>query len=698
MKKKLIFILLAILAMMFVFSACGGNDEPTDTSTDSASDTGTACVHDWKFTSGTVTCIAGGDATYTCSLCQATKSETGVVALGHDPQFVSTLKPTCVAGGYDSYKCSRCDYTEKRNETPKSIKPEAHSYKEIRVEPTCTDTGSSEVVCELCGAGDGEKEMLSALGHTYERTYAEGETDTTIVTTVPRDCENHGKITKQCADCDAVIELTYESLTGESATAEDLALAETLKALGHDYTKESQTVNATCTDAGYKINACANEGCTSTMQVANYPKLGHTYERAGATNFKYKTVVEPLCFKAGKEWAVCEDCAYNSSKDVPQNAAYSREIPATGDHDFSYVVRVVGASCIKQGYTEYKCTTEGCGATTEINAIGPLPEHKWTRDTDQLTNVDGEWVATCKTGGNYPYYCATKGCSATGINKQGEEYKTLRHEGYTKGEYVAEPTCIKNAMYLCNDCGTEFEAYSDDNAALATNVHDFSKIENAVTVAPTCESYGYIEYHCSADADCTAMECREIKARAPHTFDEISSDGIAICTVCKDQFINIKTEIVNEFKDGKDVIVSSEGTRLCEEDCQGCAIHDIIVKIQASTSPGDPTAIELVGENYSTEINVSKSKPINLIQLNGTMGTTYTIELLDKDGNKITSFKEIINGKEEDINIEFATEKDAVGTMFVDIAEVASEVVTIKITASGEGASVDYYTTYVAAE
>ena len=114
MKKRILFIIMALLAIALVVSACGGGGDdpaPTPSETQTNTNTGnepTECTHDWVLQSTTATCTEAGKDTFKCSLCDETKQE-DAAALTHDMQFVETVKATCQEGGYDTYACTRCE-------------------------------------------------------------------------------------------------------------------------------------------------------------------------------------------------------------------------------------------------------------------------------------------------------------------------------------------------------------------------------------------------------------------------------------------------------------------------------------------------------------------------------------------------------------------------------------------------------------
>ena len=704
MKKRLFLILLAVLSVVFVFSACGnkGGDDTSaqNPSGNTPSDNTPTCEHVWEV-STTATCTTGGEKTEKCTKCNA-EQKTSATALGHDFQKSATVDPTCQTKGYDLYTCSRnCGIDpEKRNEFPTSITGlgQYHKYVEDAnaTAPTCIEAGYTQKICEYCKAPI-DRKTLPALGHSFERTYADGETDPTEVVTIQPICEVNGQITYNCSDCDEVKVITYESLIVEGATEEDLALAETLKALEHEFTVKKEEVLATCLTSGYLVMGCANEGCEETKKVADYDPLGHTYVREGVTEFSYEVKLQPTCSTPGAEWVVCDDCGYCSFDDETKDEANSREVPATGEHVFDTFVNTLAPDCTEIGYDVYKCSLdEKCGETTNKNEV-PALGHNWVKDEELLVNGQ----PTCLTNGNIPYYCDNYGFSygclegATCYNAKGEKPDEIRHTGYTQGVYASEPTCIKNAMYYCNDCEQEFEAYAEDADALASGKHIYEKdyARNEVFAA-TCKEYGYTKYVCCADEDCNEFKYDSYTVRIPHELSEVTSDGITACAICEDKFINTTTEIATEFKDGKNVVVSSTGTRLCGPRCQGCPIHDILIFVTASTAPNDPTVFVQDGDVYKTTYAVGDKK-VSLIELLGSYGQDYTITLKDEEGNVVDKFVANINGADVELNVKTEGDDlyDVSGTMYIDIAEVSDKVATIEISSSAES-SVNYYTNY----
>jgi uncharacterized protein YkwD len=156
------------------------------------------------------TCEQKGYTGYTCS-CGHSYKDHYTDALGH--QFrTSTVAPTATAKGYDLHECTRCGTTYKDHYTdklpaesqpkptdPKPTEPEptkhAHSYTKTVVNPTCTDEGYTEY---LCNCGDRyTADKKKALGHDYKVTV--------VIPTV----EHQGYNLHECTRCGDSYKDTY---------------------------------------------------------------------------------------------------------------------------------------------------------------------------------------------------------------------------------------------------------------------------------------------------------------------------------------------------------------------------------------------------------------------------------------------------------------------------------------------------------
>ena len=187
-------------------------------------------AHDWG--NGVVTTAptetTPGVRTFTCTVCDQTRTETIHATGAHDYRFTKTVAPTCTDGGYDLYTCSGCGATERRNLTdaaghkwdggtvttaPTETTPGvrtytctvcdqtrteaipatgAHDYRFTKnVAPTCTDGGYDLYTCSGCGATE-RRNLTDAAGHKW---------DGGTVTTAPTET-TPGVRTFTCRGCD----------------------------------------------------------------------------------------------------------------------------------------------------------------------------------------------------------------------------------------------------------------------------------------------------------------------------------------------------------------------------------------------------------------------------------------------------------------------------------------------------------------
>lgn len=165
-------------------------------------------------------------------------------------------------------------------------------------------------------------------------------------------------------------------------------------ALGHDMS-DWIVVEATCTTAGEKYQACKRSGCNHKVVEEGYaeahPALGHDFEGA-------EWVVEaPTCTTPGQRYQVCKRDGCNQ-KNIDE--AYAAEHPALG-HVFVKYVDDDKPGCQQQTETA-KCTREGCTAThtRDLPNFGPdgnpLP-HKYTT-YEYLKNNPLKCESTCDYG------------------------------------------------------------------------------------------------------------------------------------------------------------------------------------------------------------------------------------------------------------------------------------------------------------
>ena len=242
-----------------------------------------ALGHDYVITAATAaTCTTGGSATYTCSRCKDSYTET-YARLGHDFK-VTVVAPTCTERGYTFYECQRegCGYTEKGNWT--NALGHQHAYPDHK-DATCTEAGYDRMICDDCGAII-ENTVIPALGH-----------DIVTDPAVPATCTEPGLTAgEHCSRCDYKVE------------------PQTVPALGHDIVADP-AVPATCTEPGLTAGEHCSR-CDYKVAQEILPALGHRWDDG-------KVTTPATAAKDGVKTFTCTVCG----------ATRTEVIPATGDRN-----------------------------------------------------------------------------------------------------------------------------------------------------------------------------------------------------------------------------------------------------------------------------------------------------------------------------------------------------------------------------
>ncbi len=182
-------------------------------------------------------------------------------------------------------------------------------------DPTCTEEGTTQTVCEVCGAVISTG-RIPATGHTP----GDWEVKT------PATCTEAGEEVQKCAVCGVEVN------------------SREIPATGHTVTNWTVTVEPTCTEAGEQTGVCDVCGETVTEAVA---ALGHDVA-------EWEVTKEATCTEAGSRTGVCARC----------EETVTEEIPALG-HDFGEWVVVKEATETEEGERQRTC--ERCGEVeTEV--------------------------------------------------------------------------------------------------------------------------------------------------------------------------------------------------------------------------------------------------------------------------------------------------------------------------------------------
>lgn len=418
------------------------------------------------------TCTTPGVKTYTCSICQKTKTEE-IPATGHLHTEVRNVKEaTCKEEGYtgDTY-CKDCG--EKLSSGEPTAK-KAHDWDEGKVttEATCKNTGVKTYTCNNCG--ETKTEVIPMTDHIW---------DNGKVTTKPS-CITPGIKTYTCTVC-------------QKTKTEEIPVT------GHQHTEVRNVKEATCTKEGYTGNTYCTDCGEKLSDGKSIPKKDHDYE--------VKEHKDATCTKAGYTLFICKKCRNEKREEIPAAGHLHTEIKNakeatcmkagyTGDmyckdcgekissgeviaklaHTWDEGNVTKEADCKEMGVKTYTC--HKCGATKTEDI--PMTEHTW--DEGEVTTAP-----TCTKPGVRTYTCSV--CKATrteAIKATGHLHTEIRNKkdasctenGYTgdtyckdceellkKGETVdvlghqwketkrAEPSYTEDGqiIYICNRCGEQ---------------------------------------------------------------------------------------------------------------------------------------------------------------------------------------------------------------------------------------------------
>ena len=356
--------------------------------------------HDYESKIVKPTCTAQGYTRFTCKTCGNTYTDNFVEAEGHRYGEWTTVKePTCVDLGKDERTCLVCSYVDE-----KDIDALGHSYKDIVVDPSCTERGNTIHECERCG-------------HTYTDSYtdATGHDFGEWTSLTKPTCTASGVEQRKCTSCP------------QTET-------KIVSPLGHNY--KAEVVEPTCLEQGYTTHICSR--CGTGYNDTFVPPLGHDYE---------EIEVAPTCTEEGyrgKKCRRCEDCV-------------KTEILKAVGHKFtdSYFI----ATCEDEGYTLHTCLS--CGNEYKDNIV-PATGHDYETEVvrEPHCETEGERKFHCTkcekeyysdipaTGHNYEltgteevngenirtYVCTN--CGAITTQNMGEQYEQVSsYIGYLFGQY-----------------------------------------------------------------------------------------------------------------------------------------------------------------------------------------------------------------------------------------------------------------------
>ena len=502
------------------------------------------------------TCIATGEKTFTCSVCEDSYKETiEIDAENHvgETEIRDAVTEDCGNDGYtgDTW-CLDCETVIEEG----SVIPATgnHTYtSEVTKAPTCCETGLEVYTCTVC---NGTKEETLAFDAENHAKY-----DTELRDVITSNCGRKGYTgDTYCLGCNTKIEDGEETpISGEhvyaTATTKEAncyekgIITHICSICGYFYT-DSIEINPlnhaggteirddfapTCVDKGYDGDLYCLGCGEKLLNGEDIPATGiHTYES--------KVTTEPTCCSTGVRTYTCtvETCkdTYTETidKDIANHAGgteirgyvaedcgndgYSGDtyclgcnnmtvkghiLSATGLHTYEDKVTTV-PTCCSTGIRTFTCKV--CEDTYTENIAKDKNNH-----ADYGTEIRDAAEATCGAQGfTGDTYC--KGCE--NILDYGEPIPATGNHVY-EHIILTAPTCIKKGLkkVACTGCAS---SYTEDLVTDPENHAGEKEIRDAV--AETCGKDGYSGDTYCLDCGKKIADGKVIDATGKHTFTE----------------------------------------------------------------------------------------------------------------------------------------------------------------------------------
>ncbi len=368
---------------------------------------------------------------------------------------------------------------------------------------TCTTAATYYKSCACGEKGQATFSYGDALGHDYGEWVVVNGVHT-------KTCKNDPShvISDECA--------------GGTATCEEPAICSECghsygAALGHEYGEWTETVPATCTEAGKKEATCTRADC-GDVTTETIDAKGHTYT---------DVVTQPTCTEKGYTTKTCA-CGDVQIVDYVDETGHTWNLTAP--------------TCT-QGQT---CIVDGCGALGE-----PALGH------DEKTEIT---PATCTEDEIKTVTCKRENCEYLEVEK-GEKAKGHNIVGVTPTREATGNPCEYVEVYVCSvaTCGAEVR---DTEHPIKDHGENFAAV---IDTAATCQTTGVMKYVCTLCND-EKDETGEIPVDpvTGHNWvrgeDDANGNEVYTCTVpncgqsktvtvvSKDQTVNVDDIKNNELK------------------------------------------------------------------------------------------------------------------------------------------------------
>ena len=425
MRKSLLFLALICLLMTctLLLISCAGDEECAHTFSSEWASDGThhwhaaTCEHtderadggehDWDAGSVTLepTQAEDGVRTYTCKVCQATKTEP-ITALGHVHTYAdAVVAPTCTEAGYTHHTCA-CGYFY--DDTPTPATDHAWEVGESN------DNGTHQVVCAHDATHTATVDCQYASAVTLPTCTAPGYTTYTCGCgdwhrANETDPADHQFNLDEWKSDDAY---HWHEATCEHTTVRD------------DYTTHSYTIfvsgtAATCDTDGYAIYACE---CGKQQTTKTQTQLGHNYGDFVETDRQMDDA--SCCKEIVTREATCGRCG-----DTKQSTDYEYSHDFYTEYEPGEHCTVTGtdaakkATCQTTGVSHRHCANPECRYYVTAEKITEMPidpeAHVWGEGVPgegENANRITYTCTVCHTATKVKYVVA-EGSTSTSVSK-----------------------------------------------------------------------------------------------------------------------------------------------------------------------------------------------------------------------------------------------------------------------------------------
>ena len=342
--------------------------------------------------------IGGAGTSYTPTANKTLYAQYSTTA--HNLSSIDTVSATCTTTGTRVWSCSGCSYSY-----TETVPVLGHSWDNgaITKSATCTAEGEKTFTCTRSGCGETKKESVAKLAHNPKAIIATAATCTTA----------GNNLYYKCNDCG-------NYFSDAACTQSTTVAAQTIAALGHDYSKQDQSKlesSATCTSKAKYYYTCSRCNAQGTETYEYGSTAPHTTVKTAAK--------AATCLAAGNnEYYTCSVClGVFKDVDCTQSTTAAAEVVAKLEHSYT------GAAQSNANGTHSQMCVNGCGqrgnpvactfgewsqAVAPSCTVAGQRQRNCTicnyRDTESIASLGHTYVytagvpATCETGGSSAYY------------------------------------------------------------------------------------------------------------------------------------------------------------------------------------------------------------------------------------------------------------------------------------------------------